>query len=243
MRKSIFALAAAATLGATGVTAPAFAQDDATEEAAEEEADGPITISGGIGVVSDYRFRGVSLSDKDFAVQPTLTVSHESGFYAGIWGSNITPNTGSDIEIDYYAGFAGGDAVTYDIGATYYSYPGVANISYLELIGKLGTTVGPVTVGGIVGYVPSQDATGNTDNIYVGTNASFGIPGTPVTLVGSVGFEDGAFGNNKVDWTLGANTEIQGFTLGVMYVDTNRRSTYVPGDSRAGVIFSVSYGF
>ena len=135
MRKQIFTLAAACVaFGSMAAATPAFAQDD--EEA--EEADGPITISGGIALVSDYRFRGVSLSDKDFAIQPTITISHESGLYVGAWASNIANNPGDDIELDIYAGFAGGETVTYDIGATYYVYPGASALNYVELIGKTG---------------------------------------------------------------------------------------------------------
>ncbi|MEP7350186.1 MAG: TorF family putative porin [Sphingorhabdus sp.] len=239
MRKSIFKLAAVSVaMSAMAVSAPVFAQD-----AAAEEASGPITITGGIAVVSDYRFRGVSLSDKDFAVQPYLTVKHESGFYVGVWGSNLAENAGDDVEVDLYAGFAGGDAVTYDIGATYYVYPGVSSFNYVELTGKLGTTVGPATIGGQVSYVPSQDNTGNSDNIYVATNAAIAIPETPLTIVGSVGFEDGAFGNEKIDWTVGLTANVEGFTLGATYVDTDRNSTFAFKDSKAGVVFSVSYGF
>ncbi|MFD1766575.1 TorF family putative porin [Sphingorhabdus buctiana] len=236
MRKSIFKLAAACVVvGSMSAAAPAFAQDEAAEE-----AEGPFTVSGGIAVVSDYRFRGVSLSDKDFAVQPTLTVSHESGFYVGVWGSNIAENPGEDIEVDLYAGFAGGDTVTYDLGVTYYMYPGVSAFNYAEFIGKLGTTVGPVTLGGMVAYAPSQDGTGNTDNFYLGTNASIGIPNTPLSLSGSIGYEDGAFGDDKIDWSLGVTAEVKGFTLGASYVDTNR---FVGGLGKAGAVFSISYGF
>lgn len=241
MRKSIFKLAAVSVaLSALSVSAPAFAQD---AEAEEEEASGPITVSGGIAVVSDYRFRGVSLSDKDFAVQPFITVSHESGFYVGVWGSNVASNPGDDVEVDLYAGFSGGDAVTYDISATYYVYPGVSSFNYFEFTGKLGTTIGPATVGGQLSYVPSQDNTGNADSVYVATNAAIAIPNSPITLTGSVGYEDGAFGNDKVDWSLGASAEVSGFTLGLAYVDTNRRSTFAFKDSTAGVVATVSYGF
>ena len=237
MRKQILTLAAVCTaLGSMAAAAPAFAQD----EEAEAEAEGPITISGGIALVSDYRFRGVSLSDKDFAVQPTITIKHESGLYLGAWASNIANNPGDDVELDIYAGFAGGDAVTYDVGATYYVYPGVSAFNYAELTGKLGTTVGPVTLGGILAYAPSQDGTGNTDNIYVGGNASFAIPSTPLTFTSSVGLEDGAFGNNKIDWSLGVTASVSGFTLGASYVDTNR---FVGGLGKAGAVFSISYGF
>ena len=241
MRKSIFKLAAVSVaMSALAVSAPAFAQDEAAEEAA-----GPITLTGGVAVVSDYRFRGVSLSDKDFAVQPYLTVKHESGLYAGVWGSNLAENPGDDVEVDLYAGFAGGEELTYDIGATYYLYPGVSSFNYLELTGKLGSTIGPATVGVQLSYVPSQDNTGNSDNVYFGTNASIAIPNSPVSVVGSMGIEDGAFtaGDEKVDWSLGLTANVSGFTVGASYVDTNRKSVFAFKDSTAGVVFSLSYGF
>lgn len=238
MRKSILKFAAmSVAMSAMAVSAPAFAQDEA------EEASGPITISGGAAIVSDYRFRGVSLSDKDFAFQPYLTVKHESGLYAGVWGSNVAENAGDDVEVDLYAGYAGGDAVTYDIGATYYVYPGASDLNYVEFTGKLGTTVGPATIGGQLSYVPSQDNTGNNDNIYVATNAAVAVPNTPITLTGSVGFEDGAFGDDKIDWSIGATAAVSVFTVGVAYVDTNRRSTFAFEDSKAGVVLTLSYGF
>ncbi len=241
MRNSILKLASTSVaISAMALSAPAFAQDEAAEEAA-----GPITLSGGVAVVSDYRFRGVSLSDKDFAVQPYLTVKHESGLYAGVWGSNLAENAGDDVEVDLYAGFSGGEDLTYDIGATYYLYPGVSSFNYVEFTGKLGSTVGPATVGVQLSYVPSQDNTGNNDNIYYGTNATVAIPNTPISIVGSMGIEDGAFtaGDEKVDWSLGLTAAVSGFTLGASYVDTNRRSVFAFKDSAAGVVFSVSYGF
>ena len=227
-------------MSAMVISVPAFAQDEAAEEAA-----GPITLTGGAAVVSDYRFRGVSLSNKDFALQPYLTVKHEAGLYAGVWASNIADNAGDDLEVDLYAGFSGGEELTYDIGATYYLYPGVSNLNYVEFTGKLGSTFGPATVGVQLSYVPSQDNTGNQDNIYYGTNATIALPDLPISIVGSMGIEDGAFsvGDEKVDWSLGLTAAVSGFTVGASYVDTNRRSTFAFKDSSAGVVFSVSYGF
>ena len=240
MRNSMLKLAGmSVAISAMALSAPAFAQDEAAE------ASGPITVSGGAALVSDYRFRGVSLSDKGFAIQPYLTVKHESGLYVGAWGSNIADNAGDDLELDLYAGFSGGDKLTYDIGATYYVYPGVSSVNYVEFTGKLGSTFGPATVGVQVSYVPSQDNTGNDDNLYFGSNANIAIPNSPISIVGTLGMEDGAFtaGSNKLDWSLGLNAAVSGFTLGASYVDTNRRSIFAPKDSSAGLIFSVSYGF
>jgi uncharacterized protein (TIGR02001 family) len=232
-------VAIAFTMSVMTLSAPAFAQDK-TEEKAEQEESGPITVSGGVTVVSDYRFRGVSLSDKDFAVQPTLTITHESGLYAGFWGSNVADNGGDDVEIDLYAGFGGGEAVTYDIGATYYLYPGASDINYVEFIGKVGTTVGPAEIGATVAYAPNQNNIGDEDNFYIGSNLGVGIPTTPITLVATLGLEDGAFGDNKIDWSLGATAEVKGFTVGASYVDTNR---FNGGLGEAGVVFSLGYSF
>ena len=71
---------------------PAFAQD------AEPKA---ITVSGSATIVSDYRFRGISQTDKDFALQGGMTVSHESGVYLSVWGSSVDEYiaAGSDQEI------------------------------------------------------------------------------------------------------------------------------------------------
>ena len=240
MRNSMLKLASmSVAISAIAISAPAFAQE------AAEEAAGPVTLTGGVAVVSDYRFRGVSLSDKEFAVQPYLTVKHESGLYVGTWASNLADNAGDDVEVDLYAGFAGGEDLTYDVSATYYMYPGVSSFNYLELTGKLGSTVGPATVGVQLSYVPSQDNTGNNDNIYFGTNAAIAIPNSPISIVGTMGIEDGAFtaGSEKVDWSLGLTAAVSGFTLGVSYVDANRETIFAPRDSAAGVVFSVSYGF
>lgn len=58
--------------------------------AAQEEPPKPVTVSGNVALVSDYRFRGVSQSDKEVALQGGATVTHESGVYAGAWAS-ISP--------------------------------------------------------------------------------------------------------------------------------------------------------
>ena len=62
-------------------------------------------------LTSDYDFRGVTQTLEDPAIQLGLNYNHESGFYAGLWGSNVDFGPGKpNIEIDAFAGFAGGDA-------------------------------------------------------------------------------------------------------------------------------------
>ena len=74
----------------------------ATPVLAQEAESKALTINGSATLTSDYRYRGISQTDKDFAVQGGLTVSHTSGAYVGIWGSSVDDYIagGSDQEID-----------------------------------------------------------------------------------------------------------------------------------------------
>jgi uncharacterized protein (TIGR02001 family) len=90
-------------------------------------------LSANVALVSDYRFRGISQTDTNAAVQGGFDASFEPGFYVGTWASSV--DFGSDnatgswgtMEIDYYAGWAGpiGDTdFAVDVGYAYYQYPG-----------------------------------------------------------------------------------------------------------------------
>ncbi len=216
-------------LAASAMSTPAFAQ--------EEEASGPFSLSGGISLTSDYRFRGISLSNEKVAVQPTLTVSHESGLYAGVWGSTLpdSPAFGK-FELDLYAGFATevASGTTVDLGVTYYTYPGSndggAPTDYFEGIGKLSHDIGPVSVTGMVAYAPSQSSLGDDDNIYLNLGAGFGIPNSPVTLTAGIGYNDGSLGlvspdGQYVDWSVGASFAAGPATFTVQYIDTDVKKT------------------
>lgn len=248
MKKSFAAIAG--LLLATTAT-PVFAQD------AEEES-GPITVSGGISVTTDYRFRGVSLSGEEIAVQPTITVSHESGFYVGAWASNIddTPVYG-EAEIDLYAGYNTdiAEGTNFDIGLIYYWYPdgdsAFGNSDYFEILSKISHDIGPVTATGTVGYSWDQSSLGDTDNLYLGLGLSAAIPETPVTLVGTVGYTDGALGalasgGNYLDWAIGADFAAGPATFGVRYIDTDIESSGIPAVDTlfdATVVFTLGFSF
>ena len=96
MKKTVLAITLAA------LTLPALAQD---KKAPEPE----FTISGNFGLFSDYRFRGVSQTDKKPAAQGGFDLAHKSGIYVGTWTSNVSQwtATGASQEIDLYGGFKG----------------------------------------------------------------------------------------------------------------------------------------
>lgn len=90
-------------------------------------------VSGSITLTSDYLFRGITQTDEKPALQGGVEWAHESGFYAGTWGSSISwladsdPEVSSQLELDGYLGVRGdfGDSgLGWDVGAVHYWYPG-----------------------------------------------------------------------------------------------------------------------
>lgn len=209
---------------------PAVAQQPAEAPAADELP--PLTTNGNVLLATEYRFRGISLSDQDPALQATINLNHESGFYAGIWASNLEgfgAVGGASAEVDLYAGYKREVArdVTVDGGLLYYVYPGAdtGDFNYFEPYANISLTRGPFTTKVGLAYAWEQDPLGGNDNLYVFNDNSVAIPGTPITLVSHVGLNTGgsgaAFGSDYLDWSLGASLAWRNLTLGLSYVDTD----------------------
>jgi uncharacterized protein (TIGR02001 family) len=109
------------------LTAAVFASCAVPAFAAEPAS--PHTFTGNLTVASDYRFRGISQTFKQPAIQGGFDYSHSSGFYLGNWNSNVSGlqyTNGGSIEMDFYGGykFEPVKDLTADIGVLYYYYPG-----------------------------------------------------------------------------------------------------------------------
>jgi uncharacterized protein (TIGR02001 family) len=224
-------------LAATCAAAPAAAQDVPQPSA--------LTVSGNVALVSDYRFRGVSQSGGDPAVQGAITVSHESGLYLGAWGSSIdftrlgaAPVYGT-MELDLTGGWTReiASGLTADVGLGWYGYPGghVGKANFFEGYGSLATTYGPARLKLGANYAWPQDSLGSRHNLYLYTSADASIPSTPLTVSARLGYQDGplaaawiASGGARMtgwDWSLGASATVFGrLTLGASYIGSSGRS-------------------
>ncbi|BBM01094.1 TorF family putative porin [Microbulbifer sp. GL-2] len=95
------------------------------------------------GLVSDYKFRGISQSDGRPAIQAGMDLEFGNGFYVGTWASQVDFDYGNDetdYEQDFYAGFSAdlNDSVSYDVGYVYYAYHGSGrDEDYQEIYGSL----------------------------------------------------------------------------------------------------------
>jgi len=246
-------------------TTPALAQDQTDPAPA-------ITINGSATVVSDYKFRGISQTDGNFAVQGGITISHESGFYISAWGSSIddyvTAHGTAHQELDLIAGFKktfGG--ATFDVGALYYVYPGTrpgfagdeSASDFIEPYASISYAIGPVTAKGTVNYAPKQKALAldqgasgtlkKNDNVYIAGDLSGAIPGVPLGLTAHLGHTFGpswlSIGKEYTDWSLGATYTYKALTFGVSYVDTDGDFITPSGKnaSKGGVIGSIGVSF
>ncbi|GLS82179.1 TorF family putative porin [Paraferrimonas haliotis] len=109
MKRTISASLLALSLG---YTAPTLAQES------------PHSFSGNAALVSNYLFRGVTLSDDKPALQVGGDYEHASGFYAGVWGSSYDNGGDTEVEVDWWGGysFAINDDISLDFSATRYYY-------------------------------------------------------------------------------------------------------------------------
>lgn len=208
MRKSLLLAAVIGTFAATNV---AFAEEAAPAAAPES----PHSFSYNIGLFSQYIFRGLTQTGEEPALQGGVDYSHSSGFYAGVWGSNISwledgdYYDNSSLEVDIYGGFAseiGDTGIGYDVGVLQYLYPGdkksgVKAAETTEIYGSLsyGWLSGKVSVVVSDGAFGFDNADGTT---YTELNAEIPLPWYGLTALAHVGYQDfSGKGNSDFDYT------------------------------------------
>ncbi len=219
----------------------------------------PGNFSTTLGIVTDYRYRGLSQTDRHPAIQGSFDWSHESGFYLGVWGSNVdfqeggtNSGNGASTEFDWYGGY-GTEFMGFslDAGVLYYTYPGAANglgYDFVEYNGHIGYSWNIISVTAGINYSPeffalSDGATYSTfdGEVDLGHNLS---------VIGHWGHQE--VDNNATythpdynDWSLGAAYSTNGFDFKLLYVDTDIEdsSCGVTDACDSGAVFSISRSF
>jgi uncharacterized protein (TIGR02001 family) len=174
-------------------------------------------------VVSDYDFRGISQTKENPAFQLGLNYNHESGFYAGLWGSNVDFGSSKpDVEVDVFAGFAGGDAkesIGYDVGAIYYTYPSAGDLKYWEAYA--GISHG--WFAGKIWYSPDfggKSTAGHTSGLYTEVNGTFPLP-HDFSFVAHAGYSYGDYWDSieYFDWSVGFTRSFGNFSASLKFID------------------------
>ena len=222
-----------------------------------------LSVTGTAALTSDYRFRGVTQTFNDPAVQAGFVLSHASGAYAGVWGSNVDFGGTAHIELDPYIGYATtldsfANKPVLDVGLWYYAYPSESDLNWLELYGKL--TFKDVLVQGAslltaVNY--TNDYAGKDENSW-NVNATYSVPfGTTgfggVAALGYTQADEYDFGggdDHYVDWKAGVTysfASVSGLTAELAAVGTDIDTDTMTDLSKRGVetgaVFTLTKAF
>lgn len=194
------------------LASPAIAQDS-------YDTDPPplLEVSGGVELMSDYRFRGISRSDGDVAGKAWGELRHATGFYGGVSAYSVdgAPQF-ADLEFEPYAGWSGSvlPLVDLDIGVArriYVGAPGALATDYWEPYAAVVGVLGPAKLRLGAAYAPDQDSLGSDDNLYLSADAEVGLPFSPLSFDAHVGHSDGPLsaqslvgaGDSGTDWSAG----------------------------------------
>lgn len=216
-------------------------------------------ISGNVSLTSDYRFRGISQSDTQLAIQGGFDIAFENGLYVGVWGSNVDFGAGAapDLELDYYVGISGSisEDVGFDVGYIYYDYPGSDSVGFAPFSSE------SFDYEEIYASVSFMDFTlgaaysgdywlGSGDFYYVYGDYSYALP-MDISLdlhyglnsfdnaSGDTNAEDAAKAflsddeDGYADWSIGFTKAVAGVDVSVTYVDTNLSKSDVFGTNWA----------
>lgn len=200
-----------------------------------------ITMSANLGVASDYRYRGISQTNRKPTFQGGFDFAHKSGFYLGNWNSNVDSAmyNGANLEMDFYGGYKGAwSAFSYDAGLLYYDYPGsgaggTTRIDNTELY--VGGGWGPVSLKvsyAVSDFFGAQDSKGA---YYLDGSVAFALT-KALSLVAHLGYQgnlkngarvteiDGSGPHRSItDWKLGASYDAKGWLLGASVIGTDRK--------------------
>jgi uncharacterized protein (TIGR02001 family) len=201
------------------------------------------SMTANAGLFTDYRFRGISQTNRKPAFQGGFDFAHKSGFYLGNWNSNVDAAmyTGANLEMDFYGGFKGAfDAFSYDVGALYYYYPGsgvggTTKIDNAEFYVAGGW--GPFSLKYSYAFTDFFSATDSKGAYYIDGTVTYPLT-KEFSLIGHIGYQgglkngarlteiDGSGPHSSItDWKLGATYDLSGWILGASYIGTDRKLT------------------
>jgi uncharacterized protein (TIGR02001 family) len=218
-----------------------------------------LSLSANVTLATQYRYRGANLSGDQVALQGGVDIDHASGFYIGVWGSQLDNRTTGygGVELDIYGGYSTRlmEGLTADFGVIAYTFPDapVDGLNFVELYSSLAFSLGPATAKAGVAWDPGANGFAFAglvrDNLYVYTDVSVGIPLTPMTLIGHFGYTDGtrrfATNSGTFDWSIGARYRIFGpLSASLEYVDAEADATFGPiNPNRGGLVGKLRASF
>ena len=171
-------------------------------------------ISGTVTAVSDYDFRGISLSATDPALQGSVDYAFDNGLYAGIWGSQVDFGNvyGEDFEVDYYLGYGGSSESGFQWG--------VYGVKYTDPNTNTDLDYSEVNVSGGYKWLnaklwwTSNSSNSRHEGYYLDLNGTFSLP-KDFGLVVHGGYSFGSYWSDLDIYGNGDSNEYYDYSIGV----------------------------
>ena len=234
-----------------------------------EEAVNPLSFN--VGAVSDYRYRGISQTRLQPAIQGGADYAFANGLYVGTWLSTISwirdagkaagvDAGNSRLEVDLYAGYKGEivkDTLSYDVGVLAYVYPannysrvpGGANADTTEIYGAL--TYGMFTAKYSHALTNAFGSANSKNSGYLDLSAAIDV-GAGFSVVPHIGrqtIKNSAPSLAYSDYSLSVSKEVvPGLSLTAAAVGTNADKTlYLTPEGKftgkTGLVIGAKYSF
>ncbi|MES2072427.1 MAG: TorF family putative porin [Pseudomonadota bacterium] len=212
--------------------------------------DAKAQVSGSVSLVSDYRFRGVSLSDGQAEPQLSLGYDSPGGWYAGIFGSGVELYEVRDQQVIVYAGYSRKRAsgLTWEVGATASAFLKTSGYNYAEVFAGLGLD----DLSGRIYVSPSYFGQA-TPTVYAELNAAHLIAGRSHVLahLGYLRSFSGAENSaivpfSRFDTLLGVSAGLADWRLQLAWTRTVKNRARYPfyGErNTSALVLSASYSF
>ena len=212
------------------------------------------TLAFNVGAFSDYRYRGISQTRLQPAVQAGIDFGMPNGIYLGAWASSIKwiDDAGGDanVEIDLYGGVKGEimPGLGFDVGVLRYEYPSNnlnPSASTTELYGAFLAVMSREppshSVTNLFGFGDSKGSG------YVDLSATFDL-GNGIMVAPHIGHQ--TVKNLGVasysDYSLTISKDFSGWVPSLALVDTDTDVYVGPNGKdlgKAGVVLGIKYNF
>lgn len=204
-------------------------------------------VSGSITLVSDYYYRGISLSDGQAVPQLNLVYDGPDGWYAGAFGSKVRVNSwNSDGEqILLYSGLSRrlASGIIWEAGVTGSLFPKTTDLNY----GEIFTGVMMDNLSARIYYCPDYIGL-RMKTLYLEANADYALH-ERIDVFSHIGWltypdaKAGQLANNRLDARVGFGVNFSSWKLQLAYGATKQRQAYGTNKSNNSLVFSASYLF
>lgn len=196
--------------------------------ASAEDLGAGLSIHTDVAFTSNYVFRGLSLNDEEPAVQAGHEMAHDSGLYAGLWGSTGAVAEGFGVEINAYAGYAFEltPELLADVGVYHYHFPEDTDVDFTEVYAGLIQQFGRVEGDLYVHFSDEYEGVLNDDesSVYAETNWTVTLDGGFYGLVRAGYLDIDVDAREGYDWGVGAGYQYGSLDLNVLVVDQEEAS-------------------